>query len=120
MQRSTMTMPSARLQEAGGMLLLGLGLCGVAFLAPDSGHHFGEFFQLATQTTWLNPFQTMAVWCSFKIILLSIGLLFALDSIGLVLWRTGRKNLAVAIFSMHLLNLLVFLAGCFYFIKALL
>ena len=115
-----MTHEQQRFQQAGLYLMAGLLLCGVAFFAPDAGHHPGDFFRLATQTTWLNPLQTQAAWCSFKILLLSIGLLLSLDSVGSVLLRLGFKNLATAAFVSQILSAVFFLSGSFYLVKALL
>ena len=105
--------------DVGGFALLGMGLWGVAFLAPDAGHRIGDFFTLAAQTSWLVPFQVQSAWCSLKIMLFSIGLFLLLDAAGSVLARWGRTYLAGLVFSLQIVNALIFLAGGFYFIKAL-
>jgi len=115
-----MTNERGRFQDLGFFFLLGLILCGVAFLAPDAGHRIGAFFTLAAHTSWLVWFQAQPAWCSLKIILFSIGLFFVIDAVGAGLGRLGHPSFAWTVHSLQLANLALFLAGGFYFIKALL
>ena len=108
-----------RFLDVGVFCLLGTGLCGTAFLAPDAGHRIGEFFTLAAQTSWTIPLQLQPAWCSLKIILFSMGLFLLLDAGGAALARLGYKYLAGTALSLQIVNAMVFLAGCFYFFKAL-
>ena len=109
-----------RFHDVGFLFLLGVGLWGVAFFAPDAGHRFGAFFTLAAQTTWTVPLQLQPAWCSLKIIFFSLGLLFLLDAAGASLARLGYRRVSLAAFGLQALNACVFLAGGFFFIKALL
>ena len=109
-----------RFHDVGILFLLGIGFWGVAFFAPDAGHRIGAFFILAAKTTWGVPLEMQPAWCSLKIILFSLGLLFLLDAAGAGLARLGCRRLAFAAFSLEALNACVFLAGGFFFIKALL
>jgi hypothetical protein len=117
---TNLTNQRERFQQAGALCLLGMILWGVAFFAPDAGHRFGAFFLLAGQTSWLQPLQIPAAWCSVKIILVSLGALFLLDSVGVVFIRLGFKRLVRLVYFLELVDALVFLAGGFYLIKALL
>jgi hypothetical protein len=109
-----------RFDDVGVFLLLGVAFWGVAFFAPDASHRLGAFFTLAAQTTWLVPLQMQPAWCSLKIILFSLGLLFLLDAASAGFTRLGRRRIALVAFSLQALNGCVFLAGSFFFIKALL
>jgi hypothetical protein len=107
-------------RQVGLLSLIGLGLFGIAFFAPDAGAHRGAFFNVAMQTAWQNPLDWPAVWCSVKIILLSIGLFLLIESMGTILAVKKYKSLALSVFSMQAVPLLGFLFGGFYLVKSLL
>ena len=107
-------------REVSGLILAGIGLFGIAFFAPDTGHHFGAFFKVAAACTWQQLFEGAAAWCSLKIILLAVGLFLVIESLAMLLAHSGRKVLAMVVFSAETVALLLFLAGCYYLLKALL
>jgi len=102
-------------------LLGGLGLFAFVFFAPDATHHHdGSFYRVAVATSWRQPCDFAAAWCSLKIILLGAGLFLVLDALGTILARMKHKGMALAFFSAQLLSLWVFLTGNYYLVKALL
>ena len=108
-------------KQVSMLLLAGLCLFGLVFFAPDATHrHNGAFFRIAISSSWHRLFDVPAAWCSLKIILLSIGLFMVIESLGTILVRFKHKDLALAVFSMQILSLIVFLIGDYYLIKALL
>lgn len=105
---------------SGTLVLIGISLVSIAFFGPDAaGPRVGSFFQLATSSTWGNWFNLAAAWCSFKIILLSLGLFLVIECLGTFLAVAGRRHLAWAVYVLHLLPGLGFLMGGYYLIKAL-
>ncbi len=105
----------------GVLLLAGVGLFGFAIFAPDAAHrHNGAFFKLAMSSPWRHPFDFPAAWCSLKVILLSIGLFLVIESLGTVLVQRKLKDLALAVFSLQIISLLLFLMGDFCLFKSLL
>ncbi len=103
------------------LFLIGISLVSLAFFGPDAaGPRVGSFFQLATSSTWGNWFNLAAAWCSLKINLLSLGLFLIIECLGTFLAVTGRRRLAWAVYTLHLLPGLGFLTGGYYLIKALL
>ncbi len=100
--------------------LVGLGLLGIAFFAPNAGPQRGSFFNVAISTSWRNPLDFPAAWCSVKIILLSFGLFLLIESAGTLLSVRNHKSLALSVFFMQVAPCLGLLAGGFYLLKALL
>jgi hypothetical protein len=107
-------------KQASVLILAGISLFVVAFFAPDAGHHAGSFFTIARSSSWHSFFDMAAAWCSLKIILISIGLMLVIESLGTILVRLKHRQMAVAVFSTQIISLLVFLTGGFYLLKALL
>jgi hypothetical protein len=107
-------------RQAGRLTLIGLGLLGFAIYAPDAGGQPGLFFRVAMQTTWQNLLDWPAVWCSVKIILLSLGLFLLIESTGTFLAVKKHKSLAVSVFFLQALPCAGLLLGGFYLIKSLL
>jgi hypothetical protein len=106
--------------QCGFFLLVGITLISIAFFAPVAGGASAAgFIKAATLSTWGKPLNLAAAWCSFKIILLSFGLFLVIECLGTYLALAKWRWLARTIYSLHLLPSLGFLAGCYYFIKAL-
>jgi len=100
--------------------LLGMGLLGIAFFTPDAGRQPGSFFSVAMETTWRNPLDIPAAWCSLKIILLSFGLFLLIESAGTFLAVRKHNSLALSVFFMQAAPCLGLLCGGFYLVKSLL
>lgn len=101
--------------------LVGLGLLGIVFFAPDAGRfQNASFWRIAMNTTWKNPLDFAAAWCSLKIILLSLGLFLLIESVGTVLSVFQYKFLALLVYFFQALPCLGFLLGGYYLVKALL
>ncbi len=107
-------------RQVGVLSLMGLGLLGFAFLAPDAGEHPGSFFRVAMQTTWQNLLDWPAVWCSLKIILLSTGLFLLIESTGTVLAVKKFKSFVLPVFLMQAVPCLGLLFGGYCLVKSLL
>ena len=107
-------------RQVGLLSLVGFGLLGFAFFAPNVGGHSGSFFSVAMQTTWENLLDWPAVWCSLKIILLSVGLFLIIESTGTVLAVKKLKSLVLPVFLMQAVPLLGLLFGGYYLVKSLL
>jgi hypothetical protein len=107
-------------RQVGLLSLVGLGLLGCAFFAPDAGRHAGLFFSVAMQTTWQNPLDWPAAWCSVKIILWSFGLFLLIESTGTLLTVRKHKSLAGPVFFLQVVPCLGLGLGGFYLVKALL
>ena len=100
--------------------LAGLGLLGLALMAPNIGGHQGSFFSVAMQCTWRDLIELPAAWCSVKIILLSAGLFLLIESTGTFLAAKKIKSLVLPVFLMQAVPCLGFLLGGYYLIKSLL
>ena len=100
--------------------LVGLGLAGFAFFAPDAGQQPGSFFSVAMQTTWRNLLDLPAAWCSVKIILCSISLFLLIESTGTMLSVWKFKSLALLVFFLQAVPCLGLLSGSFFLVKSLL
>ena len=102
-------------------LLMGASLISLAFFAPDASEKWGvSFFKIAARSSWNNFLDLPAAWCSFKIILLSLGLFLVVECGGTLLAVAGKRRIAWATYLLHLLPGGLFLMGTYYFIKALL
>ena len=104
------------------LLLAGISLISLAWFTPDDAGHqaTGSFFKIATSSTWGKLFDRTAAWCSFKIILFSLGLFLVIDVLGTILLVSKHKNLAWMAYALHLAPCLGVLLGGYYLIKALL
>jgi hypothetical protein len=109
-----------RRSQVSHLILVGTGLLGIALFAPDAGQHFGAFFKIAATSSWRRPLEGAPAWCSLKIILLSIGLMLVVESLGTILVRLKHNQMGMAVFSTHVVSLLVFFIGEYYLFKALL
>ncbi len=107
--------------QVSGLLLAGICLFGIVFVAPDAGNqHVGSFFKIAMSSSWHRLFDLAAAWCSLKIILFGIGLFLVIESLGTILARLKRIHLASFVFTMQIVSCLGLLIGGYYLIKALL
>lgn len=102
-------------------LLSGISLISFVFFTPDAAGHpaAGSFFKIATSSAWGKLFDLTAAWCSFKIILLSVGLFLVIDFLGTILLVLKHKKLAWLVYSLHLAPCLGVLLGGYCLIRAL-
>jgi hypothetical protein len=100
--------------------MVGIGLSGIAWVAPDAGPGAGSFFKIATQTSWGRLFEIQPAWCSLKIILLALGLILVLNAVGFMFVNPQRNKLAALILSSQALLLVGLMVGFFFLFKALL
>jgi hypothetical protein len=116
-------MRAEKIFTLGGLLLLaGIGLISFAFFTPDAGGHpaAGSFFKIAASASWGKLFDRTAAWCSFKIILFSLGLFLVIDVLGTILLVFKHKKLAWMVYALHLAPCLGVLLGGYCLLKALL
>jgi len=103
------------------LFLTGISLVSLAFFGPDAaGHRTGSFFDVATSSSWGKWLEFAAAWCSFKIILLSLGLFLVIESLVVILAASKNNHLSRVVYSLQLLPGFGFLIGGYYLIKALL
>jgi hypothetical protein len=102
-------------------LLAGISLISLVFFTPNAAGHpvAGSFFKIATSSAWGKLFNLTAMWCSFKIILLSLGLFLIIECLGTFLAVSSRKQVAWTIYILHILPCLGFLMGGYCLLKAL-
>lgn len=99
----------------------GFCLLGFAVFAPDPGQHPGfGFIRAVRQTSWYQPLEWEAAWCSVKIILFCLGLCLLIESLGTWFMKIGHVLLGVCIYLLHIVPLLGLLAGTYYLVKSLL
>lgn len=69
--------------RAGMYLLAGVGLAGLALIAPDGGK-LGSlaFLKEAWAGSWLEPFDWLMMWYSFKVIVFSLGIFISFDALA--------------------------------------
>ena len=110
------------LRLSGILLVAGISLISLALFTPDAAGPpvAGSFFKIATSSPWGRPFDLTAVWCSFKIILLSLGVFLVVDVLGTTLLVVKRKKLARMVYALHLAPCLGLLIGGYCLVKALL
>lgn len=103
-----------------------LCLIGVAFLActyftPHPGYQDGvSFFDVARNTQWGNLYDWPAAWCSVKVILLSVGLLFLTFWLTTMVGLSVPKTLERVLVLLMALPCLGILAGMYFLVKAVL
>jgi len=108
------------LRQVSLLSLIGIGLFGITFFAPDAAPHQGAFFQPALQTSWRDVLDFPAIWASIKIILFCIGLFLVIESTGTVLSLLKFRSLALVVFFMQLVPCLGLLLGSYFLVKSLL
>ena len=108
------------LRQVGLLCLIGIGLFGITFFAPDAAPHRGAFFQPALETSWQRLLDLPAVWASIKIILFCIGLFLVIESAGTVLSVLKFKSLALLIFLLQVVPCCGLVCGSYYLVKSLL
>lgn len=107
--------------QCRNFFLTGISLVCIAFFAPDAAENpAGGFFQYALKSSWGHLLNLPAAWCSFKIVILSLGLFLIVECLGTILAVAGQRRLAWTVYSLHLVSGAGFLVGSYYFIKALL
>ena len=103
------------------LFLTGISLVSLVFFGPDAARHrAGSFFEVAASSSWGKWLQFAAAWCSFKIILLSLGLFLVIESLVVILAAAKGHQLARVVYFLHLMPCFGFLIGGYYLIKALL
>ena len=115
-----MTLEGHQIRGVASLFLIGIGLAGIGFFAPDAGGHAGAFFSIAMSSPWLNFFDLAPAWCSVKIVLFSVGLFLIFDSLAIVSGRAKMKGLAFALFCLEGAAFILSLGGFFFFAKSLL
>ena len=101
------------------LLLVGIGLAGFAWFAPDLTGQPGAFFKAALISGWLPIFKFDLAWCSLKIILFSVGLFLIVETMATLLALGGHRQPARLVYTLHGLSCLGVLLGGFCLIKAL-
>jgi|SRR5882757_962306 len=104
------------------LLLAGISLISLALFTPDAAGDqvVGSFFKTATSSPWGKPFDLTAAWCSFKIILFSLGLFLVVEVLGTALLVLKHKKLAWLVYALHIAPCLGVMIGSYCLIKALL
>jgi hypothetical protein len=107
--------------EARGAALVGVLLLPTVFLIPDAGQPVGKsFFKVAFESSWRNPGDLGAAWCSLKILLLSAGVIMLTHSLANVMEAFRKKALAVAVSFTALVPAFGLVLGFYELLKALL
>lgn len=69
--------------RTGIYLLTGIGLAGLALIAPDGGKLGSlDFLTEACAGSWLEPLDWRFMWYSFKVIVFSLGIFFTFDALA--------------------------------------
>jgi hypothetical protein len=102
-------------------LVMGLVVLGIVFLTPYNGlFHERSFFSVVASSHWLNFGDWVAAWCSIKIMLLSVAVVFLVLSVEeMLLYRQSIRLANIAILAL-LVPVLGFGMGIYYLIKSLL
>ena len=108
------------LRQVSFLSLIGAGLLGIVFFAPNADPYQGTFFQAALESKWSKLWEFAATWSSIKIILFSIGLFLVIESVGTVLAVLKLRSLAVPVFFLQIAPCLILLCGSYYLVKSLL
>jgi len=110
-----------QLREVSLVGLAGFILLGIVFFSPNgNGESAATFYRTAFNTTWRNLLDWPAAWCSFKLILLSLGLILLIDSFGTLLLVLNRRRLAGKVFIFIVLPFTGLFVGSYYLVKSLL
>ena len=104
------------------LFVTGISLISLAIFTPNAAGHqaTGSFFKIAASAQWGKLFDQTAAWCSFKIILLSLGLFLVIDVLGTILLVLKHKKLAWMVYAGHIAPCVGVLIGTYCLIKALL
>jgi hypothetical protein len=102
------------------LILLGVGLLGIAIYLPDGGQSSLRVVKTAWNSSWRQLWEIPAAWGSFKIIFFSLSLLLIIEAGGTALGRQNRRQLAMTIFALQVVPGLGILAGLYCLVKALL
>ena len=105
------------------LLLLGLSLIGLVFYVPGpnaAASRGFNFLNTALGKSWGNWLDLPAAWCSFKILLFSLGLFLIIEAVGTLMALVKCRVIAAAIYCLHCIPALGMVLGVFCEIKALL
>ena len=110
------------LRQSAILLLLGIALIILVAIVPNfDGHLAGNsFYKIAVSSSWRKPLNLPAAWCSFKLMLLCLGLFLVIESVGTALAVWKRKTAALLVYWLHLVPSLGLLIGGYFLMKALL
>jgi hypothetical protein len=100
-------------------MVTALLLLGIVFLTPYNGLSGRSFLAIAQATRWADGFDGLAVWCSMKIIFLSMAGIFFVLSIEEVLLFMRRISAANLLILTLLFPLMGILMGCYYVLKSI-
>ena len=105
-----------------GLLLAGISWISPALFTPDAAgdQAVGSFFKTATSASWGKLWERTAAWCSFKIILFSLGLFLVVEVLGTALLVLKHKKFAWLVYALHIVPCLGVMIGSYCLIKALL
>jgi hypothetical protein len=107
--------------EAARAGLVATFLLAVVILVPDAGRPIGQsFFSVAMASSWRDPGDLAAAWCSVKIVLLSVSLIFMTDCVSKVMEALRKEALAVTASFTGLIPFMGLFVGIYELVKALL
>ncbi len=108
-------------QHIGRMLVIAASLLCLAFLSPDAGNLHGSYFlPVALNSSWHQLGDLAAVWCSIKIVAVSVAFFLLVEAVATYLARLKLNRLALAIYCLQAIGATGALAGSYYILKALL
>lgn len=103
------------------LFLLAALLLGAVFLIPDAGQlQHKSFFSVALDSPWSQPLDWAAVWCSAKIIGLSVSVLLVLEAILALMMRAEYPAVCMALFGLSVAPALLGFFGFYELFKAIL
>ena len=107
------------LTDATRFFSLGVFLLLMVVLVPDAGQMVHKsFFAVAKDSSWNQPLDWAAMWCSVKIILLSISIFFVLDALLSLLVRAEQQAACVVVFVLAIVPVLLGFFGVYELMKA--
>jgi hypothetical protein len=110
-----------RIRNATRVGLWGVGLLFIAYFAPYSGQEEGKsFFTLARESSWRNPGDWPAAWCSIKLILLALGVVCLIDCLARLTMIYRRETFSWLLSFLNLVPGAGLLLGFYYLVKAVL
>lgn len=107
------------LTDATRFFALGALLLLMVVLTPDAGQMAHKsFFAVARDSAWSRPLDWAAVWCSAKIILLSISIFLVLDALLSLMIRAEHQTACVVVFVLATVPVLLGFFGVYELVKA--
>lgn len=108
-------------RDIARLFLLAALLLGVVFLIPDAGQlQHRSFFSVARESSWTQPFDWPAIWCSAKIIVLSVAVLLVLEAILALMMRAEYPAVCMALLALSVVPTLLGFFGFYELVKAVL